>query len=720
MWPGRWRELGDDTFDGTDEQRAFVAKALGSPDFAFLEGPPGSGKTTAICELIRLLLERGQRVLLCASTHVAIDNVLERLIKADAPVEAVRIGRADRVDDNVLATQIDRKIERLVEAWKTVPHLSALGAEQLVDMAERTVIDAANLTCGTTMGIVKHPLFRDRDRGRRSEERPITTMPHWDVLIVDEASKTLIQEFLVPALMAKRWVVVGDVRQLAPFTDRGDIVANLRSLVDKEGREVFPSAHQRARLLLFRMTNPELTGTGARWLIVEPPGVLDWLGEEVVGEEDFRPSVVRVVARPNTRGGPFHEVSVDQIRRGDLPALALLACQWVLVADDLLAEVADYLPADLLHHRDLTRGERGLPDSHPLLFRHGWWLERSRPLYRAAGQWRHNEPRTVAEVETHEQQWQTEHDLAAEIAWRLTRVHELRHSRDGRDRERLDRELDALQPVAVDISEYLAEIQEIALPSILEVLQEGIGSARTPRPSALTQGMRKASGDAFRARFASLTYQHRMHADLSVFSREVVYEGRMLRDANTIDLRDRAIGWGFVPFPRRCVWLDICGREQSGKNEDEVRAMRAVVRDFLQWATTAGPPRRTTPTRWEVACLSFYVKQERAISDMLRDVTRDDRRTRFTTGDVELVCATVDRFQGREADLVLLSMRNARRVGFLDSLNRLNVAVTRARQQLVVIGNAHYFGNCRIAELRELVRHSHVVEAGPWLARGRR
>jgi superfamily I DNA and/or RNA helicase len=42
-------------------------------------------------------------------------------------------------------------------------------------------------------------------------------MPHWDVLIVDEASKTLIQEFMVPALMAKRWIVVGDVRQLPPF-----------------------------------------------------------------------------------------------------------------------------------------------------------------------------------------------------------------------------------------------------------------------------------------------------------------------------------------------------------------------------------------------------------------------------------------------------------------------------------------------------------------------
>jgi superfamily I DNA and/or RNA helicase len=106
------------------------------------------------------------------------------------------------------------------------------------------------------------------------------------------------------------------------------------------------------------------------------------------------------------------------------------------------------------------------------------------------------------------------------------------------------------------------------------------------------------------------------------------------------------------------------------------------------------------------------VKQERAISDMLREVTQDDRKTRFMVRDapVEIVCGTVDRFQGREADLVMLSMRNTRRVGFLDSPNRLNVGVTRARQQLVVFGKADYFGDCRISELEELARRTPLIE----------
>lgn len=270
-----WRALTDASRSGTDEQRSFVQEALGSPDFAFLEGPPGSGKTTAICEIIQQLVERGQRVLLCASTHVAIDNVLERLLSSSSPIHALRIGRLEKVGDKVQATQLDERVKALVTAWRRQPAMGSYDTE-FEDMAERTVIMAANLTCGTTMGIVNHPLFRHRDEDLQIWERPITTMPHWDVLIVDEASKTLIQEFMVPALMAKRWIVVGDVHQLPPFADRADLVANLRDLVGEDDKPVFPLAHQRACLLRFRLTRRRLRKPGMRWLVVEPPGC--WSG----------------------------------------------------------------------------------------------------------------------------------------------------------------------------------------------------------------------------------------------------------------------------------------------------------------------------------------------------------------------------------------------------------------------------------------------------------
>lgn len=709
-----WRALIDATRSGTDEQRSFVQKALGSPDFAFLEGPPGSGKTTAICEIVQQLVEKGERVLLCASTHVAIDNVLERLLESASPVDAVRIGKLDKVDDKVQVTQLDERVNAMVAAWRRQPAMGKYGDAELEEMAERTVIMAANLTCGTTMGIVNHPLFRGRDEDMQVWERPITTMPHWDVLIVDEASKTLIQEFLVPALMAKRWIVVGDVRQLPPFADRADIVANLRDLVDENDKPVFPADHQRACLLLFRLTHRLRRQPRMRWLLVERPGVLEWIARELEAEPAPDLSVVRVVAKGGPTSGPVDVVTVAQLRAGQAEALRLAAADWVLVGDDIIGEVADLLPANLLIAEELSGTGGALAEGNMLLTRQAWWLQRAGSLERSYQErkFRREDVTTFADAQACEADWLRRNDLAQEIAWRLTRLHELRHSRNERERKRLRDDLGRLQPVAVSIEEPIAEIEDIGLPSILEVLQEGIGVDRAKRRSALTAGLKATRPADFAARFESLSFQHRMHAEIASFSREVIYEGQALSDANTIQIRDAKLGWDFGQFRARRVWAHVDGREQGGVNGDEIKAMAAVLRDFIAWAQRKGPPARDLPRLWEVACLCFYVKQEGAISDMLREVTQDDRKTRFMVRDapVEIVCGTVDRFQGREADLVMLSMRNTRRVGFLDSPNRLNVGVTRARQQLVVFGHHDYFQRCGVSELEELARRTARVD----------
>jgi hypothetical protein len=722
--PERWHALTDASRSGTDQQRRFVAKALASPDLALLEGPPGSGKTTAICEIVQHLVERGERVLLCASTHVAIDNVLERLLASRSPIDAVRIGKADRVDDKVMGCQLDARIEVLVNGWRQVPGMSAYVEAELKAMAERTVVMAANLTCGTTMGIVNHPLFRDGDRSQKSWERPIASLPHWDVLIVDEASKTLIQEFMVPALMARRWIVVGDVHQLPPFADRADMVANLRDLVDDKEKSLFSRDHQRACLLRYRLQRRQLRQPGMRWLLVEPAGVLDWLARELAArpaDKDF--SALRIVARSGRSDSPIPCLTVEQLKAGSSEALRLAAADWVLVGEDLLGEVADFLPSSLLCTRDLCSGQHSLPESSALLLRQRWWLESARQLprpYKDRG-FKREDISTFRASQACEQEWLSRNDLGQELAWRLTRLHELRHSQNQRELQRLHRDLDELQPAAVEISERLQEIQDIGLPSILEVLQEGIGEERSKRPSSLTEGMRRRRDEDFQARFESLSWQHRMHPEISRFSREQIYRGGSLLDANTIESRDARLGWDFAGFPSRCVWLHVDGIENSGENRKEVERIRALVGQFIDWARHKGAPRRSEPAVWEVACLCFYTKQERALSQMLKELTGDDRKSRFRVSGVpiEIVCGTVDRFQGREADLVLLSMRNTRRVGFLDSPNRLNVAVTRARQQLVIVGNAGYFERCGTAELEELAKSTRRMEGQDVMRRRR-
>ena len=102
-----WQILTDEDKDGVFEQREFVSKAMQTNDFALMEGPPGSGKTTTIIELIMQYAAEGKRVLLCSATHAAIDNVIERIkgrykTICDKEIVPVRISRFEKpVKENV-------------------------------------------------------------------------------------------------------------------------------------------------------------------------------------------------------------------------------------------------------------------------------------------------------------------------------------------------------------------------------------------------------------------------------------------------------------------------------------------------------------------------------------------------------------------------------------------------------------------------------------------
>jgi len=712
----QWHFLTDDTRDGTIEQREFVWKALATRDFAFLEGPPGSGKTTAICEVIRQLVERGQRILLCASTHVAVDNVIERLLEdRHSPVVPVRVGKVDRVDEAVQSCQLDRRIESVREALASSTDFRGLAGPDLDEVAERLVLMSANLTCGTTMGIVSHPCFRGQNTDMKQSERPITDWPQWDVLIIDEASKTLVQEFMVPALMAKKWIVVGDVRQLPPFADRADLVANLRNLLDDDEKPLFTEEHQRVCLIVNRLSREEVAQCGAKWAIVAPGVVLDHIeaeaGKLAAGRADGpTPNVLRL---RDARGGGSG-VAIEAFLSGQTDSLRCWVADWLLIPTDAWPRVAHLIPPAFLWLGAPDRGEYTLPPDASARFRNQFATAHMGRLAQGYRE-RKDEFQTHVDAQDHECEWLSEHDWAGEVAWRLTRFHELRGSRNQRVRERVSMELARILPSTTDVTARISELQDIGLPSILETVQQGIGEERAQRRSSLTMGMRVTRPRDFEDRFVSLSYQHRMNPGISDLPRELFYDESSLRDANTIQSRDARLGWRWTPYPARRVWANVEGQESAGVNQDEIRYIEEQLRQFLDWARSAPrPPRGRINGIWEVACLTFYVKQERALSAMLQDLTGEkSRKARFPVSDspVEIVCGTVDRFQGREADLVFLSLRNTRRVGFMDSPNRLNVAITRARQQLVIVGNASYFRKCKTEELEELAKRTEHVEA---------
>lgn len=669
-----WKVLKDENRDGTIAQRKFVEKALNTPDFALLEGPPGSGKTTAILELIIQLIQNNKKVLLCASTHVAIDNVLERL-KEQNLMEGIlplRIGEVNRVAETIKEFSIET-IEK--------------------NKYKGLIIDAANLVCGTTIGILKHPLFQDKSGSKNQPKEPL-----YDYLIIDESSKTTFQEFLVPSLFAKKWVLVGDIKQLSPFSEPEYIISSLDA-------KLKPFQKQ-AALIIFHYLFDSFS-TNVPICIVHRDEVIEEIRDQINKhtKDDFKKNVGFLFEELHQQKdiGPWVDITIEDCLNGAPISWNLFGLQILLVKESELNQVEPYIPSHLV-----------------IINRRNW--EGSEHLYRQMGYYGKNENKftklarfrgkeTVLSIEEKIEKVTLENNTylkektwAGEYTWRMIRVHELENARKRHLLEKFEGDLKHLVPnnLEYSIAKDIATIKDIALPSILESLQTGVGKKRDRSYlTVLNSGFPEL---VLKSRYEQLDYQHRMHPEISEFPRKQFYDNQALKDSKTM-LNDR--GWTYKRYSARNMWIDVKNtRATKSTNEAEVRALRKELELFVNWTKTQ------SNKVWKVACLTFYNGQAKLIRDMLRKYTGNkNSNSNFKLDDVEILLYTVDKFQGREADITFLSMVQTNRDGFMDNPNRLNVAITRARFQLVILGDYNYFSTKSKSEhLRDLAISSIILE----------
>ena len=108
--------------DLDQSKRDVVAHALGTQDLLLVEGPPGTGKTTVIAEIVEQTLSRHPtaRILIVSQTHIAIDNALKRLEDAGI-TELVRLGRVDdpRVAESAQPLLLDRQVKKWTQGVRT-------------------------------------------------------------------------------------------------------------------------------------------------------------------------------------------------------------------------------------------------------------------------------------------------------------------------------------------------------------------------------------------------------------------------------------------------------------------------------------------------------------------------------------------------------------------------------------------------------------------------
>ncbi|WAM22626.1 MAG: DEAD/DEAH box helicase (plasmid) [Candidatus Methanoperedens sp.] len=680
----------NDEKDGCDQQREFVKKCFGTPDFAFLEGPPGSGKTTALLEVILQAISRGKRILMVASTHVAVDNILERLNEVknhdkslidEFGIIPIRIGDEGVVSEKIEKYRLDNFVEtersRLIGELEKLKNKTdaqntfyrGLMGDDGKKMVESQALECANLICGTTIGVLKAPIIRDGNN----------TEPIFDFMILDEASKTTFQEFLVPALYARRWIISGDTKQLSPYVDKEPIVMNLANLPTLDGGE--GEIDKQICLDVFSASDFSKDKTYGKLIIKPENSNIDQYIEKQVSELD------RICNSDKDRDAGIGLTIVRNKPQSIKEQLDILGANLVVVPEHLAADIEEYL--------------------HPLID-----CDSKHKFSRTVDRRRNALLKNQADRLNDNQKWE------GQIEWRISRLHELKNVKEKY--ERLNFEVKLLLPYFERndgaekengmnnhytsrnemIFNQIDAIRRIAHPSVLELLQYGFESKKkrdSDSEIALFSGLDYGGSDPkiLDSRHVLLSYQHRMHPEISEFPRIEIYNGESLNDSSDMkSIRE----WKYPHYQRRRIWRSIrpntdeYGRGRTHFNLAEVREMLDDLEKFMDWSKV-NPNKQDNDGFWHIAMLTFYTGQEKKISEKLRNLggfNLEGKYRYFTSKShrVKIEVCTVDRFQGHEADMVFLSfVRSGDGIGFLDNPNRLNVAITRARYQLVIFGD---------------------------------
>ena len=813
-----FKYLNDDRYPGVEEQREFVNIALNTPDFAILEGPPGSGKTTTILEILHQATKLNQRVIMVASTHVAVNNVLERIDEErekgeELHIFPIRLGDESDVRGVARSYLLDyiskKETDRIVKALKMKgKSLNSIQRDLLITLEndqklfDSFILDMANVVCGTTIGILRYPAF---DSWEFQISEP------FDMLIIDEASKTTLQEFLVPALLAKKWIIIGDKMQLSPFIEDGEIKTLTNRCYDEKN---FDLNHQWVCSEYFSAINSNLVITDVISLKREIQEQIEFSKQEgivyiepfiKIEEENLEEKTIQI--RYNFDESEF-------LRQFYI----VLGCQGGFIDyrcffESYTLEFLDTLPMDL-NFVISPRIEKNLKQNDFDII-HFFCMKQQRKFkyYERRDKQFYREERKI-------KPW-IEH-----LNWRLKRLYELRHQANTDESStlynRIDDEIDSLLPkwnlaeiiklekieeknifsiinalrikahnlknennrnqkhnikqqfsillsnindvssffityqtlldslnndldkiflfeeliwffIKKKSKEWLLEFNKrypdffkdlltyqignnvydtlrIEFPSIIELLQEGLMVEPKYRNTSIYnctvyKGY-QAKREYWESRDKKLTYQHRMHPDISSFIRENFYAGKQVLDPNgsnnTYNISDERI-FPFRSGPHN-IWYDVKGEEIGGRSYRNLKEVEKIYEwycEFEKWASKNPKPikKETENDCWQIAIITFYLGQEYEISNKFRNHFKD-KIHKFNFKDdkthIKLKICTVDSFQGQEADVVLLSFVRSKKVGFLDSRNRLNVALSRAKYYQVLFGNRNFFKSRRV------------------------
>ena len=215
-----------------DSQNNALNQVIASNDIAVVHGPPGTGKTTTMVQVISQLVKREKQVLVCAPSNAACDLLAEKL--SEKELNVVRIGNLSRIDPEILQLTLEDQISGHARAKeikqvkrKAVELRSLAGkykrnfgksereqrkllyreakayaneAVELENFVIEDILETCDVICTTLVGS-NHKYLKGR---------------LFKTVVIDEAAQSLEPACWIPILKAEKVVLAGDPHQLPP------------------------------------------------------------------------------------------------------------------------------------------------------------------------------------------------------------------------------------------------------------------------------------------------------------------------------------------------------------------------------------------------------------------------------------------------------------------------------------------------------------------------
>lgn len=186
-----------------------------------------------------------------------------------------------------------------------------------------------------------------------------------------------------------------------------------------------------------------------------------------------------------------------------------------------------------------------------------------------------------------------------------------------------------------------------------------------------------------------LRTQYRCHPLISNICSQLFYDNKLVNGVEAIHRPT------LIPFLPTIAAIYSCSDEEKVGDSYANREEAAIIRDFVLLllknrvnesnaaaAAAAITSSATTSRGLSIGVVCLYKSQVRLIQNLLADVSLD--------ADVDILCSTVDAFQGSEKSLIIISTCRSNisnQNEFITNAARVNVAISRARNNLLIVGN---------------------------------